>query len=161
MRIKINFAAAKETKPHEYAIRFLFGGLITVATGLIAKKFGPTVGGLFLAFPAIFPATATLVATHEKEEKRRAHLNGTPRGRDAAAIEARGTALGSLGLLAFAAVVAGELRSSAIRPEIHQSWIEGHPLPNHHAPAVLLAAAPAWFATSILFWRVRELVSRR
>jgi Protein of unknown function (DUF3147) len=160
MRIKINFAAAKETKPHEYAIRFLFGGLITVATGLIAKKFGPTVGGLFLAFPAIFPATTTLVATHEKEEKRRSHLNGTPRGRDAAAIEARGTALGSLGLLAFAAVVAGELRSSAIRPAIQQSCIKGHPLPNHNAPAVLLAAAAAWFATSVLFWRLRELIRR-
>jgi Protein of unknown function (DUF3147) len=142
MRIKINFAAAKETKPHEYAIRFLFGGLITVATGLIAKKFGPTVGGLFLAFPAIFPATATLVATHEKEEKRRAHLNGTPRGRDAAAIEARGTALGTLGLLAFAAIV----------------W---RALPTHYAPAVLIAAAAAWFAASVLFWRVREIISRR
>jgi hypothetical protein len=71
---------------------------------------------------------------------------------------ARGTALGSLGLLAFAAVVAGELRSSAIRPEIQQSWIEGHPLPNRNAPAVLLGAAAAWFATSILFWRVREIL---
>ena len=137
MRVKINFAAAKETKPHEYAIRFLFGGFVTVVTGLIARKFGPTVGGLFLAFPAIFPATATLIATHEKEEKRRAHLNGTPRGRDAAAIEARGTALGTLGLLAFAAVV----------------W---RALPNHHAPAVLVAAAAAWFAASVLFWRLRE-----
>jgi Protein of unknown function (DUF3147) len=137
MRVKINLAAAKETKPHEYAIRFVFGGLITVATGLIAKKFGPTIGGLFLAFPAIFPATATLIATHEKEEKRRAHLNGTPRGRDAAAIEARGTALGTLGLLAFAAIV----------------W---RALPNHHAPVVLIAAAAAWFAASVLFWRLRE-----
>jgi Protein of unknown function (DUF3147) len=137
MRVKINLAAAKETKPHEYAIRLVFGGLITVATGLIAKKFGPTIGGLFLAFPAIFPATATLIATHEKEEKRRAHLNGTPRGRDAAAIEARGTALGTLGLLAFAAIV----------------W---RALPNHHAPVVLIAAAAAWFAASVLFWRLRE-----
>jgi Protein of unknown function (DUF3147) len=137
MRVKINFAAAKETKPHEYAIRFLFGGLITVATGLIAKKFGPGVGGLFLAFPAIFPATATLIATHEKEEKRRAHLNGTPRGRDAAAIEARGTALGALGLLAFAAVV----------------W---RALPTHTPWLILTLAAAAWFTTSLIFLRVRE-----
>jgi Protein of unknown function (DUF3147) len=137
MRVKIKLAAAKETKPHEYAIRLVFGGLITVATGLIAKKFGPAVGGLFLAFPAIFPATATLIATHEKEEKRRARLNGTPRGRDAAAIEARGTAFGTLGLLAFALIV----------------W---RALPNHHPPVVLLAAAAAWFAASVLFWRFRE-----
>lgn len=139
MRIKINFAALKETKPHEYAIRFLFGGLVTIATGLIAQKFGPTIGGLFLAFPAIFPATATLIATHEKEEKRRAGLDGAFRGRDAAAIEARGTALGAIGLLGFAVIV----------------W---HALPTHNAPAVLIAAAAAWFAVSVLFWRLREIL---
>jgi hypothetical protein len=38
-----------------YAIRFVIGGLITTATGLVARKFGPVVGGLFLAYPAIFP----------------------------------------------------------------------------------------------------------
>ena len=139
MRIKLNFAAAKESTPHEYAIRFLFGGVVTVATGLIAHQFGPIFGGLFLAFPAIFPATATLIATHEKAEKRRAGLNGISRGRDAAAIEARGTATGTIGLAAFAAVV----------------W---RTLPNHHAPAVLLAAAAAWFAASVLFWRMREIL---
>ena len=63
MRIKLDLGALKKPKWQHYAIRFLFGGLITVATGLIAHKFGPTVGGLFLAFPAIFPATATLIAT--------------------------------------------------------------------------------------------------
>jgi hypothetical protein len=30
---------------------------------------GPRVGGLFLAFPAIFPASATLVEKHEKQKK--------------------------------------------------------------------------------------------
>ena len=139
MRVKINLAALKQSTWQQYAIRFLFGGVVTVATGLIARKFGPGVGGLFLAFPAIFPATATLIATHEKAEKRRAGLNGTPRGRDAAAIEARGTAIGTIGLLAFAVAV----------------W---RVLPNHHAPAVLLAAAAAWFAASVLFWRLREIL---
>jgi hypothetical protein len=56
--------------------RFVFGGLITVATGIIAKKFGPGMGGLFLAFPAIFPASATLVEKHEKEEKQQAGMEG-------------------------------------------------------------------------------------
>jgi hypothetical protein len=32
--------------------------------GLIAARFGPVVGGLFLAFPAIFPASATLIEKH-------------------------------------------------------------------------------------------------
>ena len=139
MRVKINLAALKQSTWQQYAIRFLFGGVVTVATGLIARKFGPGVGGLFLAFPAIFPATATLIATHEKEQKRRAGLNGAFRGRDAAAIEARGTAIGTIGLLAFAVVV----------------W---RVLPHHHAPAVLLAAAAAWFAASVLFWRLREAI---
>jgi Protein of unknown function (DUF3147) len=77
MRTRINFAAFKEAKSHEYAIRFFFRGMITVATGLIANKFGPAVGGLFLAFPAIFPATATLIASHEKDKKQRASFDGT------------------------------------------------------------------------------------
>jgi hypothetical protein len=137
MRVKINLAALHQTRAREYAIRFLAGGLITVAAGLIARKFGPTVGGLFLAFPAIFPATATLIATQEKKEKRRAGLDGTARGRDAAAIEARGTAIGTIGLLAFATIV----------------W---HRLPNHQPWFTLALAAAAWFAASVLFWRLRE-----
>ena len=35
-----------------------------------AKRYGPGVAGLFLAFPAIFPAGATLIEKHEKEKKR-------------------------------------------------------------------------------------------
>ena len=38
---------------------FFFGGLITAVAGVIAQRFGPIIGGLFLAFPAIFPASAT------------------------------------------------------------------------------------------------------
>jgi len=37
---------------------------MTVIAGLIAFRFGPVVGGLFLAFPAIFPASATLIERH-------------------------------------------------------------------------------------------------
>jgi len=54
MKVHADFSALRRTKWYEYAIRFLFGGIITAITGLIAKKFGPQVGGLFLAFPAIF-----------------------------------------------------------------------------------------------------------
>jgi hypothetical protein len=85
---------------HEYAVRFLVGGLITAAAGIIAKKFGPTVGGLFLAFPAIFPAGATLIEKHEKQRKENEGLQGTERGREAARVA--GSAIGSLGLFAFA-----------------------------------------------------------
>ena len=48
-----------------YGLRFAFGGLITAITGLIAHNFGPVVGGLFLAFPAILPASVTLIEDHD------------------------------------------------------------------------------------------------
>src|ERR1700745_2305240 len=70
-RIEANWSSLKGTRPHEYAVRFLFGGLATVAAGLIASKFGPAIGGLFLAFPAIFPAGASLIESHERKRKGR------------------------------------------------------------------------------------------
>ena len=57
---------------------------MTVLAGVIAKKFGPVVGGLFLAFPAIFPASATLIEKHERERKERKGLKG-----DAASLSRR------------------------------------------------------------------------
>jgi FAD dependent oxidoreductase/Protein of unknown function (DUF3147) len=61
------------TRWHEYLIRFVLGGLVTAATGAIASEFGPETGGLFLAFPAIFCASATLI------EKARARAQGKDR----------------------------------------------------------------------------------
>ena len=91
MRPSFAPAALLEVRAWEYALRFLFGGAVTVCTGLVAHRFGPSVGGLFLAFPAILPATLTLVKEHD--------------GRACAADDARGACLGSIGLAAFAAVV--------------------------------------------------------
>ena len=71
MMIRIDLAGLRKTKWHDYAARFLFGGLITAAAGLIAQRWGPGIGGLFLAFPAIFPASATLVETRKAEEEPR------------------------------------------------------------------------------------------
>ncbi|MDP8922807.1 MAG: DUF3147 family protein, partial [Chloroflexota bacterium] len=75
----------------EYAVRFVFGGSVTVLAGLMAHWFGPVVGGLFLAFPAILPASVSLVARH--------------RGSEEARDDALGAALGSVGLLSFGALV--------------------------------------------------------
>ena len=66
MTIRIDLAGLRRTKWHEYAIRFLFGGLITATAGFIAQRWGAGIGGLFLAFPAIFPASATLIEKHKK-----------------------------------------------------------------------------------------------
>lgn len=100
--ITFHFSALKTTSWWEHVIRFLFGGAITVIAGLLAKKFGPAFGGLFLAFPAIFPASATMLDRHERMEKEEKGVNPGNRGRDAAALEARGAAMGSLALISFA-----------------------------------------------------------
>jgi hypothetical protein len=61
-----------------------------VIAGLLAKQFGPVFGGLFLAFPAIFPASVTLVEKHEREKKQKAGIMNSVRGRQAAALDAPG-----------------------------------------------------------------------
>src|SRR5579884_81328 len=86
-QIQVNPSALRQTRWHEYAVRFAAGGFITAATGIIAKKFGPTIGGLFLAFPAIFPASATLIEKHELLKKRKHGLKGTTRARQLASID--------------------------------------------------------------------------
>ena len=98
MMVQAKFGALKGIKPHEFALRFVFGGLVCVVAGLIAKSFGPGIGGLFLAFPAIFPAGASLVESHEKMHKARAGFDGTRRGRAVASIDAAGAAIGCIGL---------------------------------------------------------------
>jgi len=137
MRVQIDPSAFRRTKWSEYAIRFLSGGLITVAAGIIAKKFGPTLGGVFLAFPAIFPASATLIEKHETERKEEKGLHGTNRGRQAASVDAAGAAMGSMGLFIFALLVWQGIAN-------HRHWL------------VLISATLAWFAVSILFWQVRK-----
>ena len=47
--------------------------------GLIAYAWGPAIGGLFLAFPAIFPAAATLLDEDERENRPKAGIRGTTR----------------------------------------------------------------------------------
>jgi hypothetical protein len=102
--IKVDFSSLRNVKWQEYLNRFAIGGAITVATGLIAKAFGPVTGGLFLAFPAIFPLSATLLEKHERDKKRRVGIAFTLRGRLAAALDARGAAMGAVAMIAFAAL---------------------------------------------------------
>jgi len=69
MRITADLSAIVRTRWYEYLLRFIFGGAMTILAGLVVKKYGPVIGGLFLAFPAIFPASATLIEKHEKQKK--------------------------------------------------------------------------------------------
>jgi uncharacterized membrane protein (GlpM family) len=75
----------------DWVIRFAFGAGVSALAAIVTKVWGPTVGGLFRAFPAILLASLTLVA---KEE-------GAHRARE----DARGAALGALGLIGFGIVV--------------------------------------------------------
>ena len=139
MKVHADFPALRRTKWYEYAIRFLFGGIITASTGMIAKKFGPEVGGFFLAFPAIFPATATLLETHQKKKKQEKGLNGTKRGRVAAGVDAAGAAMGAGGLLVFALMV----------------W---KLLPGQSGSMVLAGATLTWVIAAISSWAAQEKI---
>jgi len=137
MCIRFNFAAIRRTKPNEYTARFLFGGSVTLLAGLIAREYGPAIGGLFLAFPAIFPAGVTLIAKHEERRRQKAGLNGKERGKRAAALDTRGAVIGACGLFSFAFTVYTLL----------STWATS---------AVLGLATLAWLATSVLIWRLRQ-----
>src|SRR5216684_4090869 len=102
MRIHFDFFALERTRWREYGVRFLFGGTVSLLAGILAQRFGPAFGGLFLAFPAIFPASATLMDKHESTKKLKAGIIGSTRGRQAVALDAYGAAIGSIGLAAFA-----------------------------------------------------------
>jgi hypothetical protein len=103
--IAIRPSVLAETKWHQYAVRFFFGGLITAVAGLIARRYGPGVGGLFLAFPAIFPASATLIEKHEREHKAGKGLHGEERARKAVSADAAGAAMAAIALAGFALVI--------------------------------------------------------
>jgi hypothetical protein len=137
MRIEVNFSVLKELKVHEQVVRFVLGGLVTMAVGLIAKRWGPVIGGLFMAFPAIFPAGATLIEEHEVEKQKEIGRDGRRRGREAAGLDAFGAALGAMGLMAFALVLWGFLPG-------HGSW------------ASLGLAAVAWMVVSGSLWVLRR-----
>jgi hypothetical protein len=86
------------------------------------------VAGLFLAFPAIAIASLTLLADHE---------SGSAAGADA-----MGSAAGSIGLIAFGAVV----------------WGSASRLP---AVEVLVAASAAWLVVSLVVWAGGDAWRRR
>ena len=136
MLIKLSTSALKQTRWYEYGIRFLLGGLATVLAGIVSSRFGVSVGGLFLALPAIFCASATLIESHERRAKKKAGLNGDRRGQQAAALDAAGAGLGSIGLAAFALVFYVVISMSTI--------------------GAFAAAILSWAAVSVSAWWLRR-----
>ncbi|MBN8974097.1 MAG: hypothetical protein J0H51_19065 [Rhizobiales bacterium] len=102
MQVHLSLSSLSNGRWHEYLIRFALGGAVTVLTGVLGSVWGASVGGLFLALPAIFCASATLIERHEIRRKRDAGVKGIRRGREAAALDAAGATLGSIAMIGFA-----------------------------------------------------------
>lgn len=137
MRVKLTFDSLKQTKPREYVSRFVFGGVVTMFAGLIADRYGPVVGGLFLAFPGIFPAGVSLVEKHKRVREENEGKIGTWSARGEASVEATGASIGTIGLIGFAVVL----------------W---RGLPSHGLPLMMVLACLVWVALSLVFWWARE-----
>ena len=80
----------KQVRAGQYLVRFALGAGVSVAAGIVGRSVGARFGGMFLAFPAILPASLTLI--QDKEGTRRAHRS------------AIGAVLGGVGLVVFAVV---------------------------------------------------------
>ena len=138
MTVRVKFAALKEGHWYEYVVRFFLGGFATVVAGLVADIWGPVAGGLFLAFPAIFCASATLIEKHERERKEKNGLKGRDRGKNAASLDAAGAGLGSIGMAVFGALIWGLAQ---------------------YGPALSLALATVvWLAVAVVLWWARRLM---
>lgn len=141
MQVHLSLASLSDSRWYEYLIRFALGGAVTVLTGMIGAIWGAPIGGLFLALPAIFCASATLIERHEIRRKRRVGGKGERRGRQAAALDAAGAALGSLTMIGFAATFRA--------------------MSSHGAVAAFAGASIAWMLIAIGAWRLRWAMKRR
>lgn len=137
VRIGCDFSKLGKTKPMEYLTRFLFGCALTLLFSLISKWAGPVIGGLFLAFPGIYPPGSSFVEKKEEERKEQAGMHGTQRARSLASAHAVGASAGTFGLMGFAAAV----------------WLG---LPRFGLAPSLAAGTLAWLVLSFGAWALRE-----
>jgi uncharacterized membrane protein (GlpM family) len=86
----------------DYVIRFALGAAISVVAAVVGKVIGVRFGGTLLAFPAILPASLTLI--QEKE------------GTTGADRDAIGAILGAVGLVIFGMV--GEATFGRLEPAL-------------------------------------------
>lgn len=67
--VGVHLGALRDVPIRDLAIRFAFGAAISAIAGTISIVAGSGPGGLLLAFPAILPATLTLVEKDEGERQ--------------------------------------------------------------------------------------------
>ena len=135
--VSFDFGKLRGTRASSYLSRFLFGCALTLAVSLTGMWGGAVIGGLFLAFPGIFPPGISYVEKKELERKQAAGMHGTRNARALASLHAAGASEGAFGLMAFAAIV----------------WLG---LPRFGLWKSLTAATIAWFAASYAAWWLRE-----
>lgn len=140
MKVRVETESLKHSHWYGHVLRFVLGGAVTVVAGLVAKWFGPAVGGILLAFPAIMPAALLLLERSQNEQVPPPGCGA--RGRRAVVLDAAGAAMGSMGLIAFAFVVWGGL----VR------W---------PTPVALIAGTVAWAAVAVVIWMARTRIARR
>ena len=140
MKVRVETSSLKHSRWYGHVLRFVLGGAVTVAAGLVAEWFGPAVGGILLAFPAIMPAALILLERSQNEQVPPPGCGA--RGRRAVVLDAAGAAMGSIGLLAFAFVVWGAL----VRLP---TWL------------ALVAGTVAWAGVAVIAWIVRRRMAHR
>jgi hypothetical protein len=91
----LDVSKLRACKPRDMAVRFAFGAAVSILAGVITLVAGNRVGGLFLGFPAILPASLTLIDRKD--------------GRGDAETDAAGATFGAIGLVGFAVLVANLL----------------------------------------------------
>lgn len=87
-----------------YALRFAFGCGIALVSGLVGMWFGPKIGGVLLGFPAILPASLTLI---QKKD-----------GKEQASVDSIGAMLGAMAMIVFAIFVSLTVKSVGPVPSI-------------------------------------------
>lgn len=136
----IDFGALREVRPGAFALRFAFGAGVSVVAGLIGVAAGQRAGGVFLAAPAVLPATLTIIEKHE--------------GRGPAVTEVQGSVIGAVALIGFALVAAastGRIPLAAALLAALATWV-AVAIGGYLAQAARL---PSWQRD------VRELASQR
>lgn len=86
----LTLSKLRKVRLRDYAIRFAMGATISIIAAIVGKVIGVRFGGTLLAFPAILPASLTLI--QEEEGTRRADR------------DAIGAILGAVGLVIFGMV---------------------------------------------------------
>jgi len=92
----------RQVRRKDLVIRFIAGGLTSIAAGAVTLALGSRVGGILLGLPAILAASLTLIEEDEDVEHARE--------------DARGAVLGGCAMIAFASV--GAVSFLALSPVV-------------------------------------------